>query len=72
MTFATDHLCSIPLRTNAQFKGSVFARAHHLWTSRRALARLTATQLKDVGLSRSDAEKEARRPIWDAPEHWHR
>ncbi len=37
---------------------------------RRALARLNASQLSDIGLSRPQAEAEARRPIWDAPSVW--
>lgn len=33
--------------------------------SRRALARLDNAALQDLGLTRADADKEARRPIWD-------
>lgn len=39
---------------------------------RRALAKLDSTQLNDIGLSRSDAENEANRPVWDVPAHWQR
>ena len=38
--------------------------------SRRALAQLDNAQLNDIGLTRAEAEAEARRPAWDAPEHW--
>ncbi len=33
--------------------------------SRRDLAGLGDAALKDIGLSRADAEREARRPFWD-------
>lgn len=39
--------------------------------TRRALKHLDDHLLADVGLSRDDAEAEARRPLWDAPSHWH-
>jgi len=37
---------------------------------RRALAKLDADQLSDIGVSASDARAEARRPLWDAPDMW--
>lgn len=48
----------------------LIARAYGLWCSRRALARLTATQLEDVGVTASEAHDEANRPIWDVPANW--
>ena len=33
--------------------------------SRRALSALNDDELKDIGLSRADAYREARRPFWD-------
>jgi len=41
-----------------------------LWRERRALARLDARALEDIGLTREAALREARRPIWDVPRHW--
>lgn len=41
-----------------------------LYRQRRALAALDNDRLADLGLSRHDAETEARRPVWDAPCHW--
>ena len=41
-----------------------------LWRSRRALAALTPGQLHDIGITRAEARREARRGIWDAPAHW--
>ena len=38
--------------------------------SRRALARLDDHLLRDIGLSRHEAETEAERPLWTAPPHW--
>jgi uncharacterized protein YjiS (DUF1127 family) len=38
--------------------------------SRKGLMRLDDHQLRDIGLSRHDAQSEARRPVWDAPSHW--
>lgn len=45
-------------------------RRFDLWRQRRALTRLDEAALCDIGLTRSEAETEARRPIWDAPESW--
>lgn len=39
---------------------------------RRALARLDAHLLADVGLSPAEAEAEAMRPLWDVPSTWRR
>ena len=38
--------------------------------SRRGLARLDDHLLRDIGLTRTEALKEARRRDWDAPSHW--
>ena len=42
-----------------------------VWRQRRDLARLDDRALDDIGLSRTEARREARRPIWDAPETWY-
>ncbi len=41
-------------------------------SERRALARLDAAQLRDLGLTRDEAAAEASRPAWDAPANWTR
>ncbi|MCG7494314.1 DUF1127 domain-containing protein [Thalassobius sp. Cn5-15] len=41
-----------------------------LYRQRRALSALDSAALKDLGLTRAEAEVEAARPIWDAPNHW--
>ena len=43
-----------------------------LMKSRRALAALTPAQLQDLGLTEKQAEQEAKRPFWDAPEWWNK
>jgi uncharacterized protein YjiS (DUF1127 family) len=37
---------------------------------RRHLAELDDAMLRDIGLTRDEARREARRPFWDAPRHW--
>ena len=36
----------------------------------RALTRLSDHLLADIGLTRAEAEREARRMLWDVPGHW--
>lgn len=42
------------------------------YRQRRALARLDDAALFDLGLTRSEADQEANRPIWDVPAIWRR
>ena len=37
---------------------------------RRKLAKLDDAALRDMGLTRREAQEEARRPSWDVPHHW--
>ena len=46
------------------------AAAFALYSERRRLAELPDHMLDDIGISRSEANAEARREIWDAPQHW--
>jgi uncharacterized protein YjiS (DUF1127 family) len=39
---------------------------------RRHLAVLDDHLLRDIGLDRADATREAYRPFWDVPRHWTR
>ena len=41
-----------------------------LWRQRRRLATLDDHLLDDIGVTRGEAETEARRPVWDAPRTW--
>ena len=53
--------------------GPVRARRHSLldvlalYRQRRTLARLDAEALDDLGITREEADAEARRPFWDFP-----
>ena len=38
---------------------------------RRDLEMLDAHILKDIGVTRAQAEKEGAKPVWDVPHHWH-
>lgn len=54
-------------------RASALSRLAHMiavWRQRRVLASLDDHALEDIGLSRSEAETEARRRFWDAPESW--
>ncbi|MEO0937988.1 MAG: DUF1127 domain-containing protein [Pseudomonadota bacterium] len=65
---------SHPHRTHSAARGPrpSFWTLLALWRSRRALARLDARALKDIGLSAQDAAHEAAKPIWDVPHYWQR
>ncbi|WP_299782126.1 DUF1127 domain-containing protein [uncultured Roseobacter sp.] len=41
-----------------------------VWRSRRALARLDARALDDIGIDSEAAQREARRHLWDVPSTW--
>ena len=41
-----------------------------VWRSRRALARLDAARLEDIGITRERAKREAEKPVWDVPATW--
>ncbi|MEO0670109.1 MAG: DUF1127 domain-containing protein [Pseudomonadota bacterium] len=45
---------------------------YDVWRSRRALARLDAAGLEDIGLTRDRADNEAAKPVWDVPATWRR
>ena len=44
---------------------STVAGWHETWRQRRALARLDARMLADVGLTADTAQREVARPFWD-------
>ncbi|GGG64002.1 hypothetical protein GCM10011415_08110 [Salipiger pallidus] len=46
--------------------------AHALWQQRRRLPQLDDHLLRDMGITRAEAEAEAARKPWDAPRHWSR
>jgi uncharacterized protein YjiS (DUF1127 family) len=49
---------------------ALFWRLTGLRRQRAQLLRLDDRALRDIGLTRADAEDEAARPIWDVPRHW--
>jgi uncharacterized protein YjiS (DUF1127 family) len=42
------------------------ARCHARWRQRQALRALDDRLLRDIGLTRAEAEREARKPFWQA------
>ncbi|GHD99531.1 hypothetical protein GCM10008024_07280 [Allgaiera indica] len=47
-------------------------RALALRRERNILARLDDRALADIGLTRTQAQAEAARPVWDVPAYWRR
>ncbi|NNE79529.1 MAG: DUF1127 domain-containing protein [Silicimonas sp.] len=47
-----------------------FSAWYSLISQRRTLSKLDDHLLDDIGISREAARKEARRPVWDAPNQW--
>lgn len=43
-----------------------------LLRQRQALADLDEAALRDIGISKAEAEAESSRPLWDVPAHWRR
>ena len=68
----TQVAISKPLQLSHAGKAGRFGRLLSLARQRRALARLDDPALEDIGVTRAEADTEAARPIWDAPEHWAR
>ena len=69
----------LPMRRSARpLAAGLRALAGRLWRwydlfrQRRALARLDERMLRDIGITRLDARREALRPFWDEPREWRR
>ncbi len=45
-------------------------KASSIWRERQDLSDLDDHLLKDIGVSRTEAKKETKRPVWDAPNRW--
>lgn len=61
---------SAPHSTRGAADRSIGARlslAVKVWRERAALEQATPEQLRDIGVSRGDADLEAARPLWDLP-----
>jgi uncharacterized protein YjiS (DUF1127 family) len=52
------------LQTRAAIGFARLLRWHELARQRRALLALSDHMLKDIGITRAEAEREARRPFW--------
>jgi uncharacterized protein YjiS (DUF1127 family) len=50
--------------------GDRLAAVFAIWRQRRALASLPDHLRQDVGLTEAEIDREARRHIWDVPQHW--
>lgn len=54
----------------SSLKTPSFGQMAALRRQRKALVRLDDAALRDLGLSRSEAETEAKRAAWDVPANW--
>ena len=59
-----------PCKQKKKSLSTIIRRAVSLKRQRHQLARLDNRALQDIGISRSEADAEARRFVWDAPEFW--
>ncbi|CUJ85652.1 hypothetical protein RUE5091_00369 [Ruegeria denitrificans] len=59
-----------PCPPRRRFGLTMLLDAFSLRRQRCTLARLDARALEDIGITREQADAEAARPIWDAPEFW--
>ena len=59
-----------PVRKTSWWERFLTYRA--IAAERRALRKLSAERLADIGRTRVEAETEAARAPWDAPSHWKR
>ncbi len=66
----TDNTAAIRL---PRLPGGVLARIETIlavWRQRRCLAQMDASRLEDIGVTASEAAREAARPVWDVPVFW--
>jgi len=61
------HIDTRALPRNCESQHITLGRMLAVYRQRRALLRLDATALADLGLSRLEALREAKRPFWDLP-----
>lgn len=78
MTMTNTHRTTAdcpPVLRHSSVLASVLASLQHfhaVWCQRQALKSLDADALDDIGVTRAQAEAEAKRPVWDAPQAWRR
>lgn len=69
----TSANCTAPIRNTVSPRASVFSKlsqAHAVWRQRQSLKSLDSAALRDIGVTREQAQAEADRPVWDAPSNW--
>lgn len=64
--FTATHTSALTKRTKTNPLGHLF----HVWRQRQALRELDAAALRDIGVTRAEANAEANRSFWDAPDSW--
>lgn len=80
----TPHIPLIPKKVNADHQSGLFHNETigspswfrpMQWAAiakeRRALQKLDANQLRDIGVSKFEATMESNKYWWDVPQHWH-
>ena len=63
-------LWSASARRLVDLLGQTLGQSLSTHRQRRALTRLDDHLLRDIGITRDQAEAEANTPLWDAPWHW--
>ncbi|RYG93070.1 DUF1127 domain-containing protein [Loktanella sp. IMCC34160] len=72
MTHIITHCAPAPRRAAPLGLVARLSQMIALWRQRSALRDLDDARLCDMGITRAEAEAEARRPVWDVPTHWQR
>lgn len=66
--YITQDTCRIPQPRQGIWP--FFMNVLNVRRQRKALADLTPEHLDDIGISKAEAEREAKKFIWDVPNHW--
>lgn len=66
--FATPSSAYATFKTPSVFR--TIAAAFSAQSQRKALKSLDDARLRDLGLTYAQALQEAKRPVWDVPNHW--
>ncbi|MEL6914210.1 MAG: DUF1127 domain-containing protein [Pseudomonadota bacterium] len=72
MTHISDITACRPHRPAPRSLVSRFLHLLAVARTRQSLSQLDARTLKDIGLTPEQAQSEANRSFWDAPEYWRR
>lgn len=66
MTYLSDTRTAYPIHRNLPSLTQMLS----IRKQRRQLRKMDARALSDIGLTRTEAVEESRRPMWDVPAHW--